>query len=256
VNNINLDSFFYGTLLGDSYFHNGVFYCKQISKDLIEFKYKVIKDNLPNVKIKIDEYKEYIDKNNIKHQDYYVISASGNDYLKSLNNLFYNDNKKICPINIINKLDYLGMAMWFADDGATILVQRNESTGSAKCHRTQLCTDSFTKEEHDNIIIPELKQLGYESNYKKRGEHYRIEFLKPKNIQNLYIEMGKYFYNYFPSLLYKLDMGYRNSSLLNRTYVIQEYYEFYNKISTHPLFIDRMKIKEDIVRTTTTNIGS
>ena len=43
LNHTELRSFFYGTLLGDSYIHNEVFYCKQITKDLIEFKAKIIK---------------------------------------------------------------------------------------------------------------------------------------------------------------------------------------------------------------------
>lgn len=40
MNSYELQSFFYGTLLGDSYIIRGAFYCKQISKDLIEFKKK------------------------------------------------------------------------------------------------------------------------------------------------------------------------------------------------------------------------
>lgn len=44
-------SFFIGTLLGDSYLNCGKFYCKQISKDLIEFKAKIIENYLPGVKV-------------------------------------------------------------------------------------------------------------------------------------------------------------------------------------------------------------
>ena len=38
LNSTEVRSFFYGTLLGDSYIHNNTFYCKQISEDLIRFK--------------------------------------------------------------------------------------------------------------------------------------------------------------------------------------------------------------------------
>ena len=54
----------------------------------------------------------------------------------------------------------------------------------------------------------------------------------------------EYFYKYFPSLLYKMDMGYRNESLKNRMYVIEEYESLYLKIKTHSSFIDRLSKKE------------
>ena len=42
LNHTELRSFFYGTLLGDSYIHNGVFYCKQITESLVNFKFEII----------------------------------------------------------------------------------------------------------------------------------------------------------------------------------------------------------------------
>ena len=93
------------------------------------------------------------------------------------------------------------------------------------------------------------------TSYVERDGHYRVTLKDLKNVQELFCHLGEYFYNYFPSLLYKLDLGYRTSSLLNRTYVIEEYNSFYSKISAHPSFCDRMKRKEDIVQTTTLNSG-
>lgn len=43
-NNPKLESFFIGMLLGDSYIYNNIFYCKQISEDLINFKANFIKE--------------------------------------------------------------------------------------------------------------------------------------------------------------------------------------------------------------------
>ena len=48
-------------------------------------------------------------------------------------------------------------------------------------------------------------------------------------------------------------MGYRKDSLKKRNYVLKDYEDFYIKMSAHPLFLDRMKRKEDIVQTTTLN---
>ena len=251
MNSSKLRSFFYGTLLGDSYIHNGVFYCKQVSKDLIYFKAKIIKEHLPNAKITISEHEPYTDKNGITHQRFWTLSVSKSEYIKKLEQLFYPNGVKVCPKNVINKLDDLGLAMWYADDGSTVLVQYNPSTKSARSRRAQICTDSFSKEEHDNIILPELKQLGLTPSYVERDGHYRVTLKDLKKVQELFCHLGEYFYNYFPSLLYKLDLGYRTSSLLNRTYVIEEYNSFYSKISAHPSFYDRLKKKDDIVQTTT-----
>ena len=66
--------------------------------------------------------------------------------------------------------------------------------------------------------------------------------------------LEKYFLN-FPSLLYKLDLGYRNKSLDKRIYVLEEYKNCFLRVSAHPQFFDRVKnklseIEDDIVQTT------
>lgn len=65
--NPKLESFFIGTLLGDSYIHNNVFCCKQISEDLINFKAEFIKTNLKDANVRVLEYEEHIDKNGVNH---------------------------------------------------------------------------------------------------------------------------------------------------------------------------------------------
>ena len=85
--NPKVESFFIGTLLGDSYIHNNVFYCKQISEDLIKFKAKFIQENLTDASVKVDEYEAYIDKNGVNHQKYWLLSVKHPSILK-LYNLF------------------------------------------------------------------------------------------------------------------------------------------------------------------------
>lgn len=239
LNSTEIRSFFYGTLLGDSYLNSNTFYCKQISEDLIKFKAKIIKQYIPDANIKVTEHNSYTDKNGVNHQKFWMLSAKG-EYIKKLQKLFYPNGKKILPKNIVNKLTPLGLAMWYADDGTTILVGKNETTKSARSRRVQICTDCFTKEEIDNII-KELKEIGIESTSLKRKEGiYRIQ-IPEKERQQFLCNISDYFYNYFPSLLYKIDLGYRNESLLNRRYVTEEYHKLYTKISACPDFIDRMK---------------
>lgn len=239
LNHSKLKSFFIGTLLGDSYIHNGVFYCKQISKDLIYFKASIIKKYLPGVKLEIKEYDEYTDINNVHHQKFWVLSASKHKYIKKLEQTFYKNGKKIYPSKSILKLDSLGFAMWYADDGTSIIVQHGRS------RRVQICTDNFTQEEQTQIKN-ELESLGYTIKLinRRRNNQYRIQFNSISN-QKLICEIADYFYKYFPSLLYKMDLGYRGDSLNKESYVSPEYKACYIKISAHPEFKDRLS--DDIV---------
>lgn len=251
LNHSKLKSFFYGTLLGDSYIHNGIFYCKQVSKDLMYIKYRLLKKHLPNAVVKIKEYDAYTDKNGVHHQKYYQLSVSKCRYVKKLEKIFYPNGVKIYPEHAILKLDDFGFAMWYADDGTTILVQYNENTNSARSRRIQICTDNFTAEEHEKIK-QDLEYLGYNIKIidRARRGQLRIQINNPR--QDFICNISDYFYKYFPSLLYKMDLGYRGQSLMNRTYVSERYYNTYLKISAHPEFKDRLKNREDIVESTNT----
>lgn len=251
--NPKLESFFIGTLLGDSYIHNGVFYCKQISEDLINFKAKFIQENLEDAKVKISLYEEHIDKNGTHHQRSWVLSVI-HPKIKELHKTFYKDGTKVYPNGAISKLDPLGFALWYADDGTTILVQINEQTRSAKNRRVQICTDNFTQEEHLQIK-KELEKLGYTIKIvdRKRKDQVRTQ-INGKSAQKFICMLEESFIN-FPSLLYKLDLGYRDKSLDKRTYVLEEYKNCFVRVSAHPQFLDRVAIKlaeieDDIVQTT------
>ena len=251
--NPKLESFFIGTLLGDSYIYNGVFYCKQISEDLINFKAKFIQENLKDARVSISTYDEYTDKNGVHHQKYYLLCVN-HPKVKDLYKVFYSEGKKVYPNGAILKLDPLGFAMWYADDGTTILVQINNQTKSAKNRRVQLCTDNFTQEEHKQIK-KELEKLGYVIKLidRKRGGQLRTQ-INGLSSQKFICMLEESFLN-FPSLLYKLDLGYREKSLNKRTYVLEEYKNCFLRVSAHPQFKDRVAIKlaeieDDIVQTT------
>ena len=239
INQSELRSFFYGTLLGDSYIHNGIFYCKQISKDLILFKQKIINQCLPDAQCTVKEHEAYIDKNGVHHQKFWWLTAHG-EYIKKLEKLFYSEGKKVIPKGIISKLTPLGLAIWYADDGTTILVGKNPNTQGANSRRIQLCTDCFSLEEL-NQAIQEFNSLGYQiSLLHRKDQMYRIQFSVMEG-QKFICNIADYFYNYFPSLLYKMDLGYRNESLKKRKYVSEEYERLYTKISACPDFLDRLK---------------
>lgn len=246
LNSRELKDFFVGMLLGDGNIHNGAFSTKQISKDLIEFKYNIIKSHIPNCKIKIVEYDSYIDKNGTNHQKYWYLYVSPCEYFKKLYKEFYPNNIKIVPLKYTRGLSDLGYAMWYADNGTTILVQYNETSGSARSRRVQFCTDNFTENEVRNLLIPMISaRFGSCKAIKRKEDIYRIEIDNNSNYdsQKFIQAIHLYFYNNFPSMLYKMDLGYRNDSLENRKYVSPEYNELYLKISAHSQFVDRIKNK-------------
>ena len=174
--------------------------------------------------------------------------------IKDLYDLFYPNGKKIYPKGSISKLDPLGFALWYADDGTTVLVQINLETKSARSRRVQICTDNFTPEEHF-LIKEELENLGYTIKCvdRKRKDQLSTQ-LNGITSQKFICMLEESFMN-FPSLLYKLDLGYREESLNKKRYVLEEYKDCYIRISAHPQFIDRIqeklnKIEDDIVQTT------
>jgi hypothetical protein len=136
-------------------------------------------------------------------------------------------------------LDSLGFAMWFADDGTTILVQEGRN------RRVQLCTDGFTVSDQSNMQ-KDLQSLGFNIKMvdRKRKGQVRLQINKP-SIQPFICSISSYFYDYFPSLLYKMDLGYRGDSLDKTVYVSPEYKQCYIKISAHPEFKNRLG--DDIV---------
>lgn len=238
LNHSELRSFFYGTLLGDSYIYKNSFCCKQITKQLLEYKAKIISQHLPDAKVSISSFKGYTDKNGVNHQDYYQLNASGAEYFKKLNKIFYPDGKKVYPSGTVSKLTPIGFAMWYADDGTTVLVGKNDTTGSARSRRIQICSDGFAPKENLEIQ-KELIEKGYDTKIinRNRKNQFRVQ-IATKVGQLFLIEIEPFFHN-FPELLYKMDMGYRNFTL-DSNYVYPEYKELFLRVSSHPQFKDRM----------------
>lgn len=244
LNGKELKSFFYGTLLGDSYLYHGTFCCKQITKSLIYFKGRIIQKYFPYCGLRIKEYDGYTDKNGVNHQKYYQLTTTRTEYFKKLQNKFYPNGKKIVTKDMIQSLTPIGYAMWYADDGTTVLVTPNQN--GAKSRRIQFCTDGFTKEE--NLLIKKEWESIFDKITvidRKRKEQVRLQ-ISPRDGQKLFNEIYPYFL-YFPEMLYKLDLGYRYSSLENRRYVSKEYQDLFLKISAHPSFIDRIAIKTGMI---------
>lgn len=245
LNTTELQSFMTGNLLGDGYVHkdNFCFMTNQINKDLIEFKAKIFKRYLGFSTINIHKIPESIDKFGVHRRDSWRLYVGGNKYLQKQRELFYDDLQITTPQNIFKKITPLGLAIWYADDGTTIQVGYNPNTKSASRRRVQICTDDFKLEDVEFMATELSKRYGRIKIINRgKDKGYRLDF-KMKSAQKFLLDIAPYFIKYFPSLLYKLDLGYRGESLENRRYVSEEYHKLYLKISSHKLFIDRLKEK-------------
>lgn len=245
LNTTEVRSFMLGNLLGDGNLHNGAFTTAQINKDLIMFKKKIFDQYFGYSNSKITFIPAHV-TNGIHRKDTWRLYVTPNRYFKKLEAECYQP-KKIVTKKMLEDLTLIGLAVWYADDGTTIHVGYNSNTGSAKRRRVQICTDNFSLDEVKLIQDFFTNRYGKTSIINRGNNKYRIQ-INNLDAQKFLIDISPYFINYFPSLLYKLDMGYRNSSLDIRRYVTEEYHNLFLKISSHPAFVDRIHKKlDDIV---------
>lgn len=94
------------------------------------------------------------------------------------------------------------------------------------------------------LLKKEFESLGYTVKLidRKRGGQLRVQL--NGDYQKFICMLEDSFVN-FPSLLYKLDLGYRGKSLDKKRYVSEEYKNCFLRISAHPQFKDRVKEKLD-----------
>lgn len=241
LNHNQVESFMTGNLLGDGNLHNGAFITGQINKDLVMFKEKIFNQYYGFSNSKVTFVPKNV-KDGITRQDTWRLYISPNNSFKKLEKKFYGEEGRVCPEKMLNNLCPLGLAIWYADDGTTIQVGYNERTGSSSRRRVQICTDSYTLEEVEMIIDYFEREYGRTSRVDRGNSTYRIQ-INNLSAQKFLEDISPYFIQYFPSLLYKLDMGYRGESLDNELYVTKEYKELFLKISSHEEFIDRLSEK-------------
>jgi len=253
-------AFIYGTMLGDSYIHkvsHRRFGCGQVKEDVILYKKKIIETQLNKciINYKAQNYKQ---KDGRNRQTLYRLAIQ-HDYFRKIRERFYKNGIKRVDTKILEALDTRGLAIWFADDGTTNFIglekYKAHKIDRLNNRRVEICTDGFLKE--DVVLIKKYfdKLLNTDDtkiinrDYKDKSNNnptgYRIR-LANHVIQPFFMLIKDEFINNYPSMLYKLDLGFRNESLDWRRYVSEEYQNLYEEISAHPEFIDRM-IQDDIV---------
>lgn len=122
------------------------------------------------------------------NKTYHSITCySRKEDFKSYRELFYNTSKEVSQ-DILNKLEPLGVAVWFMDDG-------NVYYNSNICHLT-LSVNGFNEESVDRII--KYFKDKFNIHFKKTGRAIRITSVKQTKLFESYF---KEFYH--ESMLYK-----------------------------------------------------
>lgn len=134
--------------VGDGYISkNGnlsILHCSE-QKEYLEWKYNLIKkyDYSPGIKY----------KNNNGH-DSYFFTTSVNKRLKFLRYILYTPNKHLTK-KLLSKLDPLGLAIWYMDDGC-LMPRFNLTTGKLK--RCEMYINTCVSKEENQEIIDFFKE--------------------------------------------------------------------------------------------------
>ena len=237
-----LKSFMTGMLLGDSKIEkNGqCFVIRQINEDLVTFKRNTLLACFKEDECSWKTWPAYFD-GQWHHQAIFEVRVK-NEYCKKLRARFYDETgRKFLTKETLMTLDTLGLAMWFADDGTTALI--GKKSGKIKNRRVMLCTERYTYAEHE--IMQQYFRLywGLETRIVDRNNgpeqkerRWRLQFTT-ESAQEFLTLVGSYFVEHYPSLLYKLDMGYLDKG---RT-VTTAYWQFFqDSVKTHEAYTPRV----------------
>jgi len=198
-----LDAALYGMLLGDGSCDTGggnttkgsnyIFKMGHSSKqrEYLLWKQNILQQ-IGTVKTRVYEYK--------KTNSVYLVT-NARRYFTKLEKIFYNNRKKTVNSKILKKINALGLAIWFMDDG---YVSANKS-GS---YYGELCTDQFSKEQVELIADYLNKKFKFTVGirtlkYKSGKIAYRIKFNK-ENCKRLKKKIEVYV-NQIPCMQYKLS---------------------------------------------------
>ena len=168
-------------------------------KDYVLWKYQLLK----NLVFKGPRFTKvwHDSKRNKDHYSWYFHTQS-NEALGLIHKMFYQDNIKIVPKDLIEILDPLGLAIWYMDDGS--------NNGS----NITLNTHCFSDEEQKMMQKLLLKKFGIKSSMVKDRSKFKIaigynELSKFMNLVQLHI---------IPSMSYKI-VSPRNDLILSENQI-------------------------------------
>jgi len=115
--------------------------------------------------------KKFICGNEVNGSNFYRFYTIAHPDITSIYKTYYRKNIKGIDKSLINKVDLLAMAIWFADDGS---IQRNKKKEPVCC---SIATCSFTYKEH--LIIVDIVRKFFNGTIKisKHGNKLREDYV-------------------------------------------------------------------------------
>lgn len=138
----------------------------------------------------------------------------GDFYHKLRKQIYDKDNVKRINREYLDSLNPLGIAVWWMDDGS-LSVHKGNRYG-------KLCTHCFTYEEH--LIIQQYFKEMWDIDISIKVEKHKYYFcrLNVENLKKLITIIYKYVVK-VPSMIYKIDLNYKNNVDLKEFKPIYDY---------------------------------
>ena len=157
----------------------------------------------------------------IRTTDIYYVSNNGYgayefrtrtyDFIKEMRNYLYTPYKDIANLKHLNRIDELGLCIWYFDDGG--LAQVKDKNGNIKSNTLMLNT-MLTKDENQIIIDWFWNRWGIKFRQNKNHGKYRLE-CGTKEARK-FIELIKPYSKQVPSMAYKLNVK-KSKPILDNT---------------------------------------
>lgn len=212
-----------GGLLGDSYFEKKKervsFAHSEKQLEYLKWKYSFFDTNA-NINSVYHTY------NGKKYLGYYFIISKkylNNEFALFIKkNLFSNDGRKKISLKYLNQLTPLGIAVWWMDDGNISLTKDGDNRYG------KLSTHCFNYEE--NVLIQKYfkDKWNIDVSVKQERSYFFIK-IRASELKKLI----KIIYPYviqIPSMIYKIDMKYKNMGCVGENFI-----EIYNYIQQKKL---------------------
>lgn len=192
-------------VFGDGYIHNknGYLYIRHSAKQkgYLEWKRELLKKN----GIKVSEV-HYVKNNGYDAYEFYTRSYG---FIKNIRRYMYTPKKNIAQRKQLNKLNALGLYIWYLDDGGISKVK--DEHGNVKANVLMLNT--MLEKEENQIIIDYFKDK-WGINFRQCKNHgkYRLE-CGTKEARK-FINILKPYINEVKCMSYKFDVKPESAALI------------------------------------------
>lgn len=199
----------YGSMMGDAsskdiHYNSSVCFCHgNKQKEYLFWKCNEFKNIVSNIYPKFCFRKEIRPEYSGSSGSWIFQTCANTDVEICLNKFYKNGKKKICK-DVLCNLSDLSLAVWFMDDGYSIKSKKNKISNFA------FCTDSFSKEDCEDIVEWFEKKYKIKSYIRRRGvnknniETYRV-IIRSSSV-NLFLSLISSYI--IPSMRYKIKKNY------------------------------------------------